>query len=129
VKMFVLSMVVLAVFILFAVSGITHAQAADEAPWSRYAITYGKGMILTSSDSENWTVRRTGSDVPLAALAYGKETFVAVGNRGTIVTGPKDGSTWTIRQSGVTNDLWAVTFERGIFVAVGGAGIVITSSD
>ena len=123
------SIVILAVFTLFGGTGITGAQGADEPAWSRFAITYGKGMILTSPDGENWTVRRTGSDVPLVAIAYGKETFVAVGNRGTIVTGPKSGATWTVRKSDVTGDLWAVTFERGIFVAVGSGGVVTTSPD
>ena len=128
-KKILASIIILAVFILFGGPGVMRAQAADEDPWARYAVTYGKGMILTSPDSENWTVRKTGSDVPLVAIAYGKETFVAVGNRGTIVTGPKTGATWTIRQSNVTGDLWAITFERGMFVAVGSGGVVTTSPD
>jgi len=128
-KIFVLPMVIIAVFILFAGSGVVRAQGADEVLSPLYAITYGKGIILTSPDSENWTVRSSGTNMPLDAVEYGKGTFVSVGSRGTIVTGSRDGATWTIRQSGVTNDLWAVKFARGIFVAVGSAGTVITSPD
>jgi len=128
-KIFMLSMVIAAVFILCAGSGIARAQGTGEGPWPVYAITYGKGLILTSPDSEAWTVRSSGTDVPLNDLEYGKDKFVAVGGRGTIVTGSRDGSTWTIRQSGVTNDLWAVKYGHGIFVAVGSEGAVITSPD
>lgn len=138
-KIFVPLVVIMTVLTLFACSGIERSQkpadgverasAAGEGPWPLYAITYGKGIILTSPDGEAWTVRRSDTDVPLAAIAYGKETFVVVGARGTIVTGPRDGSAWTIRQSGVTSDLWAVEYAKGLFVAVGSAGTVTTSPD
>ena len=129
--LFVLSMVVMAVSIFFAGSGIAIAQGDDEEKWPMYTITYGKGIIMTSPDGETWTTRSSGVDVPLAAMAYGKGTFVAVGARGTIVTSPKNGEAWTIRKSGVTSDLWAVKFSRtrGIFLAVGAAGVVTTSPD
>lgn len=126
-KLFLL--LITAISMLLAGSGVAQAQGPDEGPWPVYAITYGRGIILTSPDSETWTVRHSGTDVRLAALAYGKETFVAVGGRGTIVTGTRDGSTWAVRKSGVTSDLWAVKFARGIFVAVGAAGTVVTSPD
>jgi len=132
-KKFGLSMLILTVSLLFAGSVLAQvpesARGEDEGPWPVYAITYGKGIILTSPDSEHWTIQSSGTDVPLAAMAYGKEAFVAVGARGTIVTGSRDGSTWTRRQSGVNSDLWAIKFARGIFVAVGSAGTVITSPD
>jgi photosystem II stability/assembly factor-like uncharacterized protein len=128
-KRIFLLLIMMAVSILLAGSGPARAQGPDEGPWPVYAITYGKGIILTSPDSETWTVRHSGTDVRLAALAHGKDTFVAVGGRGTVVTGTRDGSTWATRKSGVTSDLWAVKFARGIFVAVGAAGTVITSPD
>jgi|GEM_PF-703605 len=132
-KIFVVSMFIFAVYMLFAGSGLVQAAESargdDEGPWPVYAITYGKGMILTSPDGEAWTLRRSGTEVPLAAMSYGKESFVAVGARGTIVQGTRDGSTWTLRESGVQSDLWAVTFARGIFVVVGSAGTVTTSPD
>jgi outer membrane protein OmpA-like peptidoglycan-associated protein len=132
-KIFVASMFIFAVYMLCA--GSAFAQVAEserkagEGPWPVYAITYGKGIILTSPDGEAWTLRHSGVDVPLYDLEYGKESFAAVGVRGTIVQGTRDGSTWTIRQSGVQSDLWAVKFAKGIFVAVGSAGTVTTSPD
>jgi outer membrane protein OmpA-like peptidoglycan-associated protein len=128
-KMFVRSMIIAAVSIFFAASGIVPAQASQKDAGPMYAITYGSGIILTSPDADIWTARYSGSNEALADVEFGKETFVAVGGRGTIVTGSRDGSTWTIRHSGVTNDLWAVKYARGIFVAVGSTGTVVTSPD
>lgn len=131
-KLFVVSMFI-AFYMLFG--GSSPVQAAEseqwknEAPPPMYAITYGKGIVMTSPDGEAWTLRRSGTDVFLYGMAYGKKSFVVVGARGTIVQGAMDGKTWTIRQSGVLSDLWAVTFARGIFVAVGSAGTVTTSPD
>jgi photosystem II stability/assembly factor-like uncharacterized protein len=128
-KRILMGLIMMAVFFLLAGAGVAQAQGPDEGPWPVYAITYGKGVILTSPDSETWTARHSGTDVRLVAIAYGKETFVAVGGRGMIVTGTRDGSTWEVRKSGIANDLWAIKFARGIFVAVGAAGTVVTSPD
>ncbi len=38
----------------------------------------------------------------LDGISYGNNTFVAVGDVGTVLTSP-DGATWTIRNSGTTN--------------------------
>jgi outer membrane protein OmpA-like peptidoglycan-associated protein len=128
-KNFVQSMVIVAVALLFAGSGIALAQGSQKDAGPMYAITYGQGIILTSPDAETWTQRYSGSNVRLADVEFAKERFVAVGGSGTIVTGSRDGTTWDIRQSGVTNDLWAVKYAKGIFVAVGSEGTVITSPD
>jgi len=71
-KMLILSMVIMAVSLFLVGSGVARAQESNEGGSPVYAITYGKGIILTSPDSETWTVRSSGTDVPLAALAYGK---------------------------------------------------------
>jgi photosystem II stability/assembly factor-like uncharacterized protein len=131
-KMFVLSMVIMAVSILFAGSGLAQAPESargyDEGPWPVYAITYGRGIILTSPDSETWTVRSSGTDVPLAALAYGNERFVAVGAYGTIVTSP-DSLNWTTVRSGSQSWLAAAVRARKKFVVVGTDGTILTSPD
>src|SRR4030042_2234331 len=128
-KKILILMVIVAVAMLFSGSGVARAQVSDEGPWPLYSIPDGKGIILTSPDSVKWTVRGSGTDMPLTGMAYGKDMFVAVGGHGTIVTGLRDGSAWTVRQSGITSDLWAVSVARGIFWAVGAGGTVITSSD
>lgn len=129
-KIFTVALFIIAIYMLFTGPVLVQAEesARGDTP-PMYAITYGKGIILTSPDGEAWTLRRSGTDVFLYGMAYGKECFVAVGTRGTIVQGSKDGKTWTIRESAVVSDLSAITFARGIFVAVGSAGTVTTSPD
>jgi outer membrane protein OmpA-like peptidoglycan-associated protein len=128
-KNFVLSLLIVAVSMLFVGSGIAQAQKAQKDAGPMYAITYGKGIILTSPGGEAWTERDSGTNVPLADVEFAKERFVAVGGSGKIVTGSRDGTTWSIQQSGVTSDLWAVKFAKGLFVAVGSEGTVISSPD
>jgi hypothetical protein len=66
-------------------------------------------------------------------VAYGNNTFVAVGTLGTVLTSPF-GDEWTQRTSGTADNLNGVTFGGNTFVAVGGvgyppAGTVLTSAD
>lgn len=77
------------------------------------------GTILTSNDSDNWTVRTFGS-VNLNSVAYGgNHTFVAVGNNGRILLSTDDGATWTVQSSGVTASLRGVAHSGTVFAAVG----------
>ncbi|NPV71707.1 MAG: hypothetical protein HPY55_13865 [Firmicutes bacterium] len=99
------------------------------------------GVILTSDDGATWTraEMKTEQGGPVGALVdletmslkdvvYGDGRFVAVGNRGTILTST-DGLRWTLRGSGVEYQLEAVAYGNGMFVAVGEAGTVLTSRD
>jgi len=61
-------------------------------------------------------------------VAYGGGTYVAVGNKGIILTSP-DGAKWTKRQSPVTYALWRVAFGRGGFVVVGDVVTILTSAN
>jgi hypothetical protein len=87
----------------------------------------------------NWHWRNPlphGLDI--ADVAYGKGTFVAVGDQGAIVTS-FDGVTWTVvPSSGSKASLGGVAFGNGKFVAVGSVaepghdrlhGCILTSSD
>ena len=65
----------------------------------------GRGVGTT------WTLRIPGFN-DLNGVAYGDGLFVAVGNRGTILTSP-DGVNWTARTSGTSNNLYAVTYGNG----------------
>ena len=103
--------------------------ASAEPPSPVYAVTFGYGLIYTSVDANTWTLRNSGVNVPLTSLTFGNNMFVAVGAKGTILTGSKDGLNWTPVKSAVTNDLRAITFANNKFVAVGADGTVITSSD
>ena len=80
-----------------------------------------------SGAGTTWTVRVPGFS-GLDGVAYGNDTFVAVGEDGAILTSP-DGVNWTQRTSGTSNRLRGVTYGNGLFVAVGEDGTILTSPD
>ncbi|MFZ2407594.1 MAG: hypothetical protein WAW41_20850, partial [Methylobacter sp.] len=60
-KYFIVSLFMIAVYMLFTGSGLVQAaESAREDTPPMYAITYGKGIIMTSPDGEAWTLRRSG---------------------------------------------------------------------
>lgn len=63
----------------------------------------------------------------LSSVAFGKDRFVAAGDRGTVLWST-DGLTWTSTSSG-SEDLHAVAWGPDRFFAVGDRGTVITSLD
>lgn len=71
--------------------------------------------------------------IPLAGVAYGNGTFVAVGWNGTILTapggGPRRGLAWTSHNSGTSMFLSGVAYGNGTFLTVGLNGVVLTSPD
>lgn len=70
----------------------------------------------------------------LNGAAYGKGTYVAVGNTGTVVTSD-DGINWVLRDSGISEDLLGVAFgkvfasDKYIFVTVSQHGAILKSDD
>ncbi|MBI4595493.1 MAG: hypothetical protein HY730_03840, partial [Candidatus Tectomicrobia bacterium] len=64
----------------------------------------------------------------LFGITYGDGAFVAVGDRGAIITS-SDGITWTAGSSGTSNGLRGITYGKGTFVAVGDRGATLTSAD
>src|SRR5207247_2112923 len=67
---------------------------------------------------DDWTTRDSGVSADLYGIAHGNNTFVVVGDRGTILTS-SDGISWVPRASGLpTNEILVdVTFGAGTFVA------------
>jgi hypothetical protein len=61
-------------------------------------------------------------------VAYGRDTFVAVGDNGAIVTSP-NGAAWAVTDSGTHQGLKKVAFGDHTFVAVGANGTILTSPD
>ena len=71
----------------------------------------------------------------LRGVVYGTNTYMAVGNQGTVVSAP-DGMQWTQQDSGTASALNSVAYGNGRFVVVGGfdtglvrTNVVITSPD
>lgn len=130
--------------ILTSADGITWTHTNKFDYLSRFSLCYvnGKyfaatGDIHSSSDGKSWT--KVASTPPGAnifiSLAYGKNTFVAVGcdslTKRLIYTST-NGTMWTKRQYGVGfYDLYEIAFGNNIFVAVGGRGgkTLLTSTD
>ncbi len=62
------------------------------------------GIILTSTDGEVWTARKSGTASDLHGVAYGNNMFVAVGYSGTILRS-KDGILWESIGGGIPSHL------------------------
>ncbi len=97
----------------------TFSGVTKTATLSLTVIAPGAGTTLT--------LRTSGAN-DLNSVAHGSGLFVAVGERGTILTSP-DGVSWTARASGTDEWLWGVAYGNGRFVAVGGGGAILTSPD
>ena len=100
-------------------------------------VAAGNGGIYTSSNGTSWNQR---SNSATRGVAYGNNTFVAVGGSGTIFTSSDETinvatatssvpSDWTSRTTPTSQTLNEVTYGNSIFVVVGGAGTIVTSTD
>ncbi len=97
----------------------------------RYVIAgQGGRVILTSTDSENWSILTGGpaQNFNLLGVTASSSTVVTVGAAGTILSST-DKATWTNRTTANTNALNDVHHALGKFMAVGGSGSIMTSTD
>jgi hypothetical protein len=86
------------------------------------------GVILASLEGTSWIERSPGTIKSINAVAYGRSTFVAVGEDG-IIFSSTDGITWNEVLSSITKTFNAITYGNNIFVAVGDNGTVLFSPD
>lgn len=114
-------------------------------------ITFGQGrfvavggsstenLIITSEDGVTWTEVDFGSCAPpgctrlaqmLNGVTFGADTFVAVGDKGTVLTS-RDAVLWAMQPSlgDTAVSLKALAYGANRFVAVGSSGKGFTSSD
>lgn len=84
--------------------------------------------VITSPEGLVWTMRSLDIASALQAVAFGNESFVAVGNDGAIWSSA-DGEIWIQRDSGTDVSLRAIAFSGTEFVVVGYYGMVLTSAD
>lgn len=75
-----------------------------------------------------WSSAPSPTQETLNAVAFGAGQFVAVGEKGVILSSP-DGRLWSPRISGSSVRLRGVTFGSGLFVAVGDEAMVLMSHD
>lgn len=94
----------------------------------------GFGLLLTCAiargNPRDLQWRYSGTTNNLHAVATSGQSFVAVGNGGTILTST-DTITWTFGSSGTGADLYGVAYGNGVYVAVGGStnATILTSSN
>jgi len=83
-------------------------------------------QVITSPDGAVWTERTTAITEQLSGLAYGNNTFVAVGSNGTILVSA-DGFAWASRKQPLPDFLYDVAYGNGTFVVVGANGTILQS--
>ncbi len=82
-------------------------------------------LLRLSADAATWADQSSGVTNFLRSVAYAGGTFVAVGERGTLVTST-DGLSW-VEHNPCYHDLFGVSSGNGRFVAVGAAGTILLS--
>ena len=80
-----------------------------------------------------WTSRDSGTTNDLNDITYAAPLFVAVGDKGTILTST-NAADWVSQNSGTSDNLYGLTYGNGLFIAVGqivedGQWAVLTSTD
>jgi len=95
---------------------------------------YEIGLTDNTTSPDTWTSVNTnsngfGPNNGIIGVAYGNNTFVAVGDSGNIVRSTDDGSSWENATSPTANGLYGVTFGNNTFVGVGLSGYIIRSTD
>ena len=85
--------------------------------------------ISAAGPLDRWTQRNPlPQSQSILSVAHGSNQFVAVGDRGTIMTSP-DGANWAVQNRRVDLALNGVAYGQGLFVAVGEGGTILSSSD
>ncbi|WP_221176014.1 tandem-95 repeat protein [Brevibacillus fluminis] len=98
-------------------------------------ILVGSGKIYqspagTAASDTGWTALKTDFDNYLWGIAYGGGKYVAVGDKGTILTSSNKFSWSTQQLSGeIGNFFTAVVYANGKFVTVSSSGCIYTSTD
>src|SRR5205823_5416619 len=88
----------------------------------------------SSNSGSTWSIVPGLGPQNLNGVSFSGSGFVAVGNRGTILTS-QDGVQWVINQTGaITNDLLGVSFAadgamQGVAVAVGANGTILVGGE
>jgi hypothetical protein len=130
----------------------TVLQSVDAETWEEqslgdgvafYDVTYGQGVwvltgypgvIFSSTNCSNWTVRKDTSDEPqriaevFPAATYGDGLFVVAAETGSILTS-SDGIKWERHMLGVPVNFLDAFFAENSFVVVSRNGGVLTSAD
>lgn len=86
------------------------------------------GLMVTSTDGENWETLPRPQERTLRAVGYSNGRFTAVGNAGVVLSSA-NGLDWQIHAVPVTQNLVAVASLGQLWMVVGEEGAVLTSTD
>ncbi|MGE9296818.1 MAG: hypothetical protein ACQKBV_11065, partial [Puniceicoccales bacterium] len=99
---------------------------------SRFVAVGASGAIITSTTTDTWTTRSSGTSETLDGVTWDSSNgqFVVVGAQGIVLTSPT-GVNWTIQVPAdpVAADLNEVISFDDLLVAVGEGGTILTSDD
>jgi len=118
----------------------TGQRARTRSRLSLGAIAYGGGkfvavgaggVCMTSLDGKTWSTDDLPAIDALQGVAFGNDTFVAVGEYGTVSSSSVNNGVlepWSRKIFvGTGNQLYDVTYGKGTFVAVGELGTILQS--
>lgn len=83
-------------------------------------------IVMMSHDSGSWAV--VSEPPKLAAVQFANDSFLAVGNSGTILRS-NDGVLWQTAMSGTTSDLSDIASSGNVTIAIGTFGTILRSSN
>ena len=101
-----------------------HPTYASDSKWEMVA----PYVLFKRAEGGVWQKCSTGTKRNLYAVAKARDTWVAVGDSGTVVVSP-DGETWTVGNVGESRPLRALGFHKGLWIAVADSFLVYTSPD
>ena len=91
-----------------------------------YVAAGGSGVIQTSTNGSNWTLRTSGNTSAIYALSYNNGIYTASGSSGT-TRSSTDAIIWTLRTCGTT-EIYSAAAGNNIFINVGNAASVSAST-
>ncbi|SVD61159.1 uncharacterized protein METZ01_LOCUS414013, partial [marine metagenome] len=115
-------------FIFSACSDFSGNEDAVEASLKPGPVTQQQQEEEEEEEEEEESVS-TRTYHHLYGVAFGNNTFVAVGAKGTVRTSSDNGSSWDNGTSGNSYYFDEVAYEDSTFIAVGQYGRIYTSSD
>ncbi|HBW26337.1 MAG TPA: hypothetical protein DEF39_03510 [Hungateiclostridium thermocellum] len=88
-------------------------------------LTYGKCVIMTSPDGNNWQLQDAGYNADLKGITWSGKKFAVAGTN--IILSSENGITWNaVEVNAILHD---IAFGNGIFAAVGYDGVIMSSVD
>jgi hypothetical protein len=93
-----------------------------------YVTVGDSGAIATSTNGQNWIIRRPPTGTHLLSIANNNKRFIAVGTAGTLIKS-SNGVEWTKIPTAITTNIRKVAYLNNKFWLVGDKGLIASSPD